>query len=193
MVCIARLPSQLSEQVRNWYRVPQWRRSHRNQARRDGHYQLWKGFSVSQKFGSVLIWLSAAICLWITITPISSACWRASGILVRTACQIRIPTPKQTPDNADDGCPHITAIEKIERISLCLLFFALSLLLLYRRAGKALITGRFFRFIGNFLLGFVCFLLTIEFADSATAFGCSGWRRIWRHFLCAYAEKCGWY
>lgn len=93
-------------------------------------------------------------------------------------------------NNTDYGCPHITAIEKIERISLCLFFFALSLCLLYWRAGKALSAGRAFGVIGNCLLGFVCFLLCIEFADASTTFGCSGWRSIWRSFLCAYAEKC---
>ena len=93
-------------------------------------------------------------------------------------------------DNPPDGCPHIAPIEKVERISLCLVFLALALYLFYRRACEALIAGRFLRFSGNCLLGFVCFLLAVEFSDSASAFGCGGWESIWRNFLCAYAEHC---
>jgi IS1 family transposase len=93
--------------------------------------------------------------------------------------------------HSEDGCLHITPRERIERIGLCLFFFALALWLFYYKAGKELVTGHVLWFAGNCLLGFACFILCVEFADSASAFGCSGWRSIWRNFLCAYGEKCG--
>jgi len=91
--------------------------------------------------------------------------------------------------DADNSCRQTKSSERIERIGLCLLFFCLSLWLIYYVAFKSLRYGRNVRFALALILGFFCFLSCVEFAGSATAFGCSGWRSIWRSALCAYTER----
>ena len=94
-------------------------------------------------------------------------------------------------DDTDNGCAQVTPVEAVERRFLALFFFCLCLYLFYGVAVKALCAGKLWRFVSICLLGSICFLLTIEFCDSASAFGCSGWKSIWRNFLCAYtAHDC---
>ena len=57
--------------------------------------------------------------------------------------------------------------------------------LFYGAATKAFLAGHDLRVAGICLLGFLCYLLTIEFAD-ASAFGCSGWGSVWRGLSCTY-------
>jgi IS1 family transposase len=92
----------------------------------------------------------------------------------------------ESANNSHDSCPHISSIEHIERIGLCLLFFALTMWLFFVKATR---TSNGWHVLGIFLLGFICFLFTIEFADSASAFGCAGWRSIWTNALCAYSYR----
>jgi hypothetical protein len=92
------------------------------------------------------------------------------------------------PNDTIEGCLQVTPVEAVERRILSLLCFGFCLWLLYYVAGRCLIAGHYGRFAGACLLGAACFLLTIEFADAASAFGISGWSSIGRNFLCAYTE-----
>lgn len=165
------------------------------------------------KICSVLIWilLSVVICLWgfyaptLTNVPVSISFSNNSvstslgsfgvrqGSIRGALYQYSLPNKNhysdKSTDNANNSCQQVTTIERIERIFLSLLFFCLCLWLLYYVAGRSLITGYNLRFCLACLLGIICFLTCIEFADAASAFGVSGWTSIWRSFLCAYVER----
>jgi hypothetical protein len=78
------------------------------------------------------------------------------------------------PENSPDSCFQIATVEYVERIFLSLLFLSLPLRLLYRATGRALDAGCHRSALNVALLGVFRRLLTLGFADSASAFGCSG-------------------
>ena len=98
------------------------------------------------------------------------------------------PKPDPCTDNADNSCPQVTLIERVARGFLTILLFSVCMWLLYGVGAKASLTG--WQSIGIILLFFICFLIPIELSD-ATFYGCGGWSRIPRDFLCMYTQhKC---